>query len=92
MNKKCDMCQKESTLSLINTYDDFKEVCQECKTNFFEGVMKSDSNLKRVKELIDGAKPDFDNGHNGLDLIFIRNKKDMTEAYYIFIKKDKKKN
>jgi hypothetical protein len=85
-NCKCFKCGGKVT-SFVNTFNDYGWVCAKCKTDFFIDFFKIESNLKRVEELIEGAEPDFD---NGLDIVFLKNKTEITETYKKFIEKNKK--
>ena len=56
MSHICEMCNKASPTVLVNIYGTIKEICRECEFDYFRILMESESDLKRVKNLLDGKK------------------------------------
>lgn len=83
MHNVCDVCKKETATVLVNLYGTIRELCHGCEFDCFQSLMESETDLKRVKDLLDGKK---NNIRDNLDMTVKLNISNVRRVYDAIMK------
>ena len=78
MSNVCEMCNAASATVLVNVYGTIKEICRGCEFDYFRILMESESDLKRVKDLLEGKRS---NVRDNLDMTVKLNISNVRRVY-----------